>query len=606
MLTPEAPSDGKSLAVKPQPIRLVLFEDGLSPLSMVLPPYEDMAEIASFKDGNYSISDLMAGTSEHDVLAMNRERARLERKREIFSSSPTFWNRLANIASVASDGDAEASYLDHAVRLSPDEFFMNRIGENLVARERLSEAEKFFQKLDLDTNLHANLRLAAFFAAKKDIASASARVAQALKIDPLDFNARLFDGALKLFIGEHASAILSFKVAAEQRYNSASLYTNMAIAYLRLNRTDKALQSLRKAVAVDPLSANAVSLLADVAYAEKRSEDAIPSLRYFIRFEQKNSPMWSRLARALISIDEYNEAIAALKRQGSVEDTSDVWNNLGVAYYFKNDSRKALESFKRAMELSGAKRDYAFCIAARNAAGVMSKQRPVKEVLDFISYAIVRENEHLVVSHPELSQLFVLQLNALVKSKRVVDAAKLGEDLLRRPDCDETLRGWVAVGLLTHYALNREYADRALSLAKEWAERISAMPKGQLRLQLINNIAFVHAEAGELAQADRYLQMISESIHKEPYPTATLGLLHLRRNHSERASALYQEAIHLATATDDKSRIRQKWNLELARMILNSDPRRATKLLEKVVEEKNGEDALTLQGAELLKSLSAK
>jgi Tfp pilus assembly protein PilF len=57
----------------------------------------------------------------------------------------------------------------------------------------------------------------------------------------------------------------------------------MAIAYLYAKKNDKALAALRKAVALDPLNENAVSLLADVSHAVGRDEDAVPALRYFRR-----------------------------------------------------------------------------------------------------------------------------------------------------------------------------------------------------------------------------------------------------------------------------------------------------------------------------------
>jgi len=63
------------------------------------------------------------------------------------------------------------------------------------------------------------------------------------------------------------------------------------------------------AVAIDPLSVNAVIFLADLSNALGRSEEAIPSLRYFVRYEQKNATVWARLSRALLEIGEYGRRL---------------------------------------------------------------------------------------------------------------------------------------------------------------------------------------------------------------------------------------------------------------------------------------------------------
>ena len=57
----------------------------------------------------------------------------------------------------------------------------------------------------------------------------------------------------------------------------------MAVAYARLGLSDKAMVSLKKAVALAPLNATAVFLLADFAFEYGRDEDAVPGLRYLLR-----------------------------------------------------------------------------------------------------------------------------------------------------------------------------------------------------------------------------------------------------------------------------------------------------------------------------------
>lgn len=606
MLIPAKSNDVKSLFIEGQPIEVVISEDGASPLSLVMPPYEDMAEIKALQGQHFSIKEWSLVAQAPMVEMLGFARARLLKKYEKYSRSPTYLNRMANLASIAGDFVEEEKYLREASGLTRDDFISNRLIENLIARHRQDEAEILLATKDLTKSLYANLRLAAMYALRSEISQATERVAAALEIDPLDFGARLFDGALKLWGGDYERAILSFRIASERRPNSAALHTNMAVAYVRTNRQDKALQCLKMAVAIDPLSLNAVTFLADIAYAINRNEDAVPSLRYFIRYEQKNSSVWARLARALLRIGETSEAIAAIKRQASLEDHSEVWNNLGIAYHVKGDAQNSIKSFKHAMELSSTIDEYGFCAAARNAAALISRTHPPEQVIKFIDEVLRPENEKIFATGRDLATIFIIKLQSMVKARKIKESARFGEELMAWDQATPELVSRVATFLLSLYSLNEGGASRALQIAKEFSE-LALHGKFQYletRPQLLNNIAFVLAEHGEIKEAERHLQAISSEIHKNPYPTATSGLLHLKKGNLERADQLYSEALRLCVSSEDKNRIKQKWNLEIGKVLIASEPKKALRFLSRARDSAEGEEGIAVQAVALIKSIT--
>lgn len=604
MLIKENPNEIKSLVIGSHAIEVVMSEDGVSPLSLVVPPYEDISEIQALQHTHFSIKEWTLALQAPMVAMLRSERLRLLKKYEKYSQSPIYLNRIANLASIAGDFEEEGRYLQEASYLSDDEFFSNGVAESLIARQFNTQAEALLAKADLTKNLYANLRLAAMYALREDIPKAVDRVAAALDIDPLDFSARLFDGALKLWSGENEKAILSFRIASEKRPNSAALHTNLAVAYVRLGRKEKALQCLKMAVAIDPLSLNAVTFLADIAHALNRNEDAIPSLRYFIRYEQKNSGVWGRLARALLKIGEASEAIAAVKRQASLEDSSRVWNNLGVAYNVKQDRKKALESFKHALTLASDQKDFGFCIAATNFAALSIGHTRPEEILKFIDEIVRPENIASFASHRELSKIFPIKLRSLLSARRVKDAAAFGEEVLQWKHADPDLITGIAMGLMSLYSLNEGGGARALEIARKFSDLglYGRFFNEEDRIDLLNNIAFVFAEHDDLEQAARHLQAISGQIHKQPYPTATSGLLHFKKGHIELADQLYGEALRLCRNVEDKSRIRQKWNLELGKAAMVAEPRKALRFLIKARQE-DAEAGIANQAAALIKAL---
>lgn len=604
MLT-EQPRDEKSLDVAPQPIEIVLSEDGIAPVSLFLPPYKDMAEVSVLTDKNFSVKEWALSLEAPLRESMVLERVRLERKISQFGTSQTFWHRLANAAALAGEFETEATYLAAAANIRKDDFVCNRIGENLIARHLVVNAKQHFANLDLSRNLHANLRLASFHMQRREFDEAAVCIKNGLQIDPIDFGARLLDGALKYVTGRFEEAIFSYKIAAQERQNSVALHTNMAWAYVRLGRIRKAFQHLRKAVAIDPLNSNAITLLSDLSFETGASEDAIPSLRYFVRFEQKSAAAWARLARALLEIGEHNEAIAALKRQGSVEDSCEVWNNLGAAYHRRGDESQALKSFSHAMTLSDNLRSEEYLIAARNVANAMIKNVSEELVLRFVDSVVAPSNQQLFAVSKNASGIFTAKMTALVKLQRNAEAVRFGEELLASTDLHEQTKAWIASVLMSLYAINFSDSVRSMQLAREYSAKLQQLGEYDdwSSSQLNNNIAFVYAEYGDLEDAARHLQNISHLIHKEPYPTATLGLLHLKRGHLERANELYSDALRLCLNPRDKARIRQKWNLEMGKALLPSEARKAARFFIKAKDEKDGEPALGVQASKLLRPM---
>ena len=605
MLTDKLPEQPTNLAVAPRPIELVLAEDGLAPLTLILPPLSDLKEMRALKRINYSLKEIVALEWGNLEGIFGDELVALESKEARFHDAPTFLNRLANLAELAGDRDREESFLRRMREIVNDEFAAHRIGENLIARNLAADAEKLFSSLDLERDSFANLRLAYFQVQRQDLDAALLAVNRAISIDPLDFNARLFEGSLRLVRGEYELAIQSFRFAAEDRQTSSPLFANLALAYVYVNRPEKAFRALRRAVALDPWNENAIVLLADLAFRHRRNEEAVPALRYFVQFEQKHPSMWARLARALIEIGETHEGIGALKRQGSIENTSAVWNNLGVAYYRNRDRKKGYEAFKYAMKLAvdGFPRD--LFLATRNLVSMLSEDRLYKQVLALTKAAFVDDRDEMIRRDPALSDIVVFHIHALAHIGALDEGAKVAEHLLAKQDTTPTLAAWLVTSLIANYSYEDVSRPRALALATQYDGLLNTLSarEAQRRDALANNIAFAYLEAGDVEAARRYLQKLSHAIHKEPYPTATLGLLHMRKGDVERAENLYEEAIHLARTPVDKARIRQKLNLELALRLLQSDPLRARRYLERVAAQKEGAPQLAHRAGVLLRQL---
>lgn len=604
MLTPSVDSPETPFSVTPTPVEVVIEEDGGVGVTIVLPPLEDILEMQALKKTHFSLKEFATQNWHELDEVIESGLSTLEEKQERFGDSPIYLNRLANLAEMSGKRDKELGYLKEALNLSGDRFFNHRIGDNLLASHNAVEAEKIFSALNLATDVYANLRMAFFNIQRQQFEQSQEFVDRALQIDPLNYGARMIKGALAIVAGQYAHAIRNFRIAGEERPGVASIHTNMAIAYLCLRRPLKAITELKKAVALDPFNQNAVLLLADLSFAQKCDEDAVPSLRFLLKFEQKNPEVWARFARAMLKLGDINEAIASLKRQGSLADSSEVWNNLGVAYSLQKNVKKAYEALIHAMEKDSEERKVYF-LAARNLASLLAEHHKYSELTKFTSALLAEDSKNQTVKDDVLSDIWAMHLHALWSQKLMPEYVKISEMLISRTDIAPRLQVWVLTGLLAHRALSVNGGRSAIELINKFEHLLGSLrPEDNERKErLLNNIAFVYAEHGDYEKAEWYLGKLSGKIHKSAYPTATLGLINIRKGNIERGEYLYSEAIHLALNKSDKTRIRQKLNFEFAKLYLEESASKANRYLNRVITETDGAIELVTLAKQLQKQI---
>ncbi|WP_186210032.1 tetratricopeptide repeat protein [Burkholderia gladioli] len=598
MLKPAEPTKQSEFSVVPTPVEVVLVEDGNGPLTFRLPPLEDLWEMSKLKTQNFSLTDLTHDRKQGRAEWFLEEFSKLEQKEEKFGKSPRYLGRLANLALLADAPELEAEYLSRALEIAPRIEVKNDLGENLLRRNMLKEAESLFRDISEENNVHAILRVAFFRVKNNDIGAAEHAVLRALTTDPFHYGARLFNGSLCLVQGKLSEAVHNFRIAQEERPNSAVLQANLAVTYAMMKNNEKALSAAKHAVALDPLNQYAVSLLADLANAENCNEDAIPALRYLVTFEQKNAGIWGRFARALLSIGSIDEAISALHRQGSLSTTGEVFNNLGVAYHRKGRAlrKRAYDAFKHAALSPDSEDERTKLVASRNLCSLLFEDKEYRDLAVLARVSIATDKKKFALTNRRLSDIYVYWILAEANSGFAKSAADIAYATLGEEKATPALTAWTAAWLISYHSL-RDERDAALNLISRYSHLVSDLSQADFvqRNMLANNIAFAFAEQDKISDAERYLQFVSNQVHIDPYPTATLGLLHIKKGNIERAKNLYEEAIRLAKHNEDKAVIRQKLNLEIGRHHLESNRSLASRFLEKAITQKDGAAELSRQ-----------
>lgn len=569
MLEQNLPIANSRLEVEPAHVRVILVEEGNDVLSAIMHPLAELREISKLAAGNFSIKQV----SDHNYARLcdriRHDLNRLLEKEERFSASATFQSHLADLHEMLGEIDSSQTRLAVATDLSPNPSLRYRMGANFIAMGKQNEALALFGGMDLDTDVHANLRLAYLSARNNQIEDAVAAVERALNISPTDFGGRLFRGALALAKQEFPRAILNFKLALEER-QSVSAYTNLAISYVLIQRPDKAFAALRKAIALEPYNEHAVGLLADLACLEKRSEIAIGPLTRLVEFEQKSEGNWARLARALLESGQKRKAVDALKRQASVQESSTVFNNLGVAHDRLGERKKAIQYFRHAISLAPTGNIDAYLLPVRNLICVLCAENDFPAAKTAALNVIESDPEWSLTKNPVFSDIYAFYFTALIRTGGRKEAIRFSKRILKEvPNAAPSLRVWLASCLIAEYGMVPDKFEEALALGQQEMVMLSRLERDDSRRYLLhNNLAFLLIEMGRYDEAQQHLSKISRYIHVEPYTTATLGLLNFKRGFIDKGQALYEEAMRLAPFAHDRRRIAQKMNLELGYAML--------------------------------------
>lgn len=606
MLTETLPTKPTEIVVPHQPLNVILADDPLNPLTLVLRPDSDLRAINELPKRRLSVRKLADQMEVEFRDVFRHELEQLRGKLDRFQGSTALIGKLASLAREAGEHESERAFLQEAAAVSGDAYFENRLADSMLRAGETARARVLLEALRGKDDLPGLLKLAAILVRGAELSRARTLVDRAIDLDPSDFGARLFDGGLCLAEGNFRGAIHSLRIASEERPTSSVVFANIGIAYLQLGEIDKACAALRRAVLLDPLNSTALFLWSDAAFHSGRDGDVIEPLRLYLQHEEAEAAAWSRLARACMRTANLDEALKALRHEASIRDSSAVWNNLGVVRSLRNETVRALECFKRAVEKAESPDDWSAHLAARNIGQALLSRGLLDEALQFTTRLIEADVDGTFLCNDTLSDIYAFNLHALRVRERHEDLRTLSIRVLERPDAARPLREWVFSSLVAQLAMfERDYLA-AEQVIDRWGAEIEASisPASPRYSMLFNNLAVAYTEVGRIEDAERSIARISRHLHAETYPTATLGLIAIKKGDIERGMRLYREAIALARAPDDKARIRQKLALELGRHWATRNPARARRHFRRATLIKHGERVLSDQAVDELQSLS--
>ncbi|GAB6905303.1 putative TPR repeat-containing protein [Desulfosarcina cetonica] len=153
---------------------------------------------------------------------------------------------------------------------------------------------------------------------------------------------------------DYEEAVKSFEaaiaIAPQSSYNGETTQY-LSQTYLKLEKTDKAIETYEKAVAREPSNGDLHSALAQLLYSEDRYDEAVQQYRAAMELNPSATTRYA-YGESLLKVNNYTEAEIQFNQVKRLDPESYAGDyGLGKMYAQSGDKAKAIEHFEKALKL---------------------------------------------------------------------------------------------------------------------------------------------------------------------------------------------------------------------------------------------------------------
>jgi tetratricopeptide (TPR) repeat protein len=312
----------------------------------------------------------------------------------VHSSSVDGYNLLGIVCGTERDYDGALDAFQHALKLNPASTKTHtNLGNLYASASKLDLAEKEFRRalalVPSDPDANYNLGLLLMSEGKPSMAIPflqrvrPARIEAQLNLVRAYLRAHRTTEGLKLATQLSAGSsevrrhfTLGLLLAEEKQYRAAELELgkadalkpatfeilyNLGQVHLRAREFAEAELVLNRAMKLKPDSADAMYLLAQVLNEESRPLDALDLLTQAHKIAPENTDIIFLLARITMMQSFYEDAIPLLESGVKIApQRADLHAALGESYFISGKTDKAIEEFKKLIELDPSARSSTF------------------------------------------------------------------------------------------------------------------------------------------------------------------------------------------------------------------------------------------------------
>lgn len=249
---------------------------------------------------------------------------------------------LSRLHMASANFDKSLTYAQQAIQIAPKSPIAQSMlvrnylakGDSAKAEEQIALLQKEFPTAPGLFNLQALVRLS-----KNDVTGAGTAYNKSLAVDPLNLEA--LSGVVRIDIANkrQKDAIARLDAALARGQNSVELLVGAAQGYLAAGDADKAEDTLKKAIALDPARLQAYSLLGRLYGGQRRLDDAVRQFEAVVARDSASVPAHTMLGMIREAQGKGSDAEKSYERVLAIDGRAAVAaNNLAWIYVASNRS----------------------------------------------------------------------------------------------------------------------------------------------------------------------------------------------------------------------------------------------------------------------------
>lgn len=153
--------------------------------------------------------------------------------------------------------------------------------------------------------------------------------------------------------GQYEEAAKVYKEAIDKDPENPTLYYNLGIAYMRLDKPDEAIQAFKKMIEIQPDSFSALKNLGELYAKEKYYEEASKYFSLAVNISSDDPEAYFNLGVSLMNCGDYPGAMEAFQRSINCQrNYAASYYQLGLLYVNQNKLEEAVAAFEKFLKLA--------------------------------------------------------------------------------------------------------------------------------------------------------------------------------------------------------------------------------------------------------------
>ncbi len=413
----------------------------------------------------------------------------------IAPNSVKTYNNIGNVYVAIKDFDSAEKAFRMALHLDPaDQDGNYNLGVLLMMKGAAAEAVPHFERVR-PPNLETRFNLVrAYFESKRN--TDALRVASELSEQGKnDVQVHFSLGALLASEKQYKPAQLEFEKADALEPGTFEILYNLGLALFRETDNARSEVALTRALKLSPDSTDALYLLAQVYKNESRPLDALNLLIRAHKIAPRNVDIILLMAQVSMSQQFYEDAIPLLESGLKIApQRADLCAALGESYFMSGKIDKAVEEFKKLIELEPSARSYAFvALSYRNLGRFDEAKSFVLKGLKLdphnsaclVNLGFIAEAQgdtagaekifqQILHTNPNFPDALLELANIRIAAKRFLEAADLLREYIRVGHNPAT--GYYKLAIVERNLHQKEAAERDLSVFQTLSKSTSTGP----------------------------------------------------------------------------------------------------------------------------------